>query len=140
MTVQLPELPDFCWPVDTACVPDWDAWEVEPDPEADPPVEGVPVYTDAEKGRAVSLAGQTLRALTGYRVGGCPVTVRPCRAGCSEQTWRTYPAVGYSGSTPWYPVSLGGRWLNIGCGHAGAAAARACRRCGCTGPPAAWSR
>jgi hypothetical protein len=121
----VPDLPDFCWPVDLTCVPDWDAWEVPPDPDADPPVVGVPLYTEADKARAVALAGQTLRMLTGFRVGGCPITVRPCRAGCSEATWRTYP-VGGAGSTPWFPVSLGGRWLNIGCGCGGG-------RCSCSG-------
>lgn len=117
----LPDLPDFCWPVDTSCVPNWDAWEVEPDPEADPPVEGVPFYTDAAKARAISLAGQSMRLLTGFRVGGCPIKVRPCRPGCSNPTWRTYPVPGGygSGSTPWQPVNLGGRWLNIGCGCGG---------------------
>lgn len=124
MSEMLPELPDFCWPVDTSCVGDWDAWEVEPDPGADPPVAGVPLYSAEDKARAVALAGQTLRLLTGFRVGGCPVTVRPCQAGYREQTWRTYPVTG-AGSTPWYPVSLGGTWLNIGCGHVGG--------CGCTG-------
>lgn len=122
MSQQLPELPDFCWPVDTTCVSDWDDYEVEPDPEADPPVVGVPLYSDDAKARAISLAGQSLRLLTGFRVGGCPVTVRPCRRSCNESTWRTYPVAGTGGSTPWYPVSLGGRWLNIGCGHAGGCA------------------
>lgn len=122
MSEMLPELPDFCWPVDTSCVADWDAWEVDPDPEAGEP--GVPRYTAEAKARAISLAGQTLRMLTGYRVGGCPVTVRPCSRGCREQTWRTYPAGG-PGSTPWFPVSLGGTWLNVSCGHGAP--------CGCTG-------
>lgn len=115
----LPPLPDFCWPVDVSCVPDWNDWDVEPDPEADPPVEGVPKYTPEQKARACALAAQSLRYLTGYRVGGCPVTVRPCRAGCSEETWRTYPVGGVGGSTPWYPVNIGGTWLNIGCGCGG---------------------
>lgn len=123
MTV-LPDLPDFCWPADTSCVPDWDDWEVEPDPEADPPVTGVPLYSDDDKARAIALAGQTLRMLTGFRVGGCPVTVRPCRKGCGQQTWRTFPVQGRAGSvstsTPWYPVQLGGTWLNIGCACSGA--------------------
>ena len=120
----LPALPDFCWPVDTSCVPDWDAWEVEPDPEADPPEPGTPLYTADQKARAVSFAGQALRMLTAFRVGGCAITVRPAMRRCQVSTWRTYPVAG-AGSTPWYPVSLGGAWLNIGCGHSGA--------CGCTG-------
>lgn len=119
----LPPLPDFCWPVDLSCVPDWNAWDVEPDPEADPPEAGVPLYSDADKARAVSLAGQTLRMLTAFRVGGCPITVRFASKRCSEQTWRTY-VVGGAGSVPWTPVNIGGSWLNIGCGHTS---------CGCTG-------
>lgn len=118
----VPDLPEFCWPVDTSCVPDWDAWEVTPNPSADPPVVGVPKYTADAKARAISLAGQSMRLLTGFRIGGCPITVRPCSQGCGEQTWRTYPVRGASGSTPWYPVSLGGQWLNIGCGHTGGCA------------------
>ena len=65
-----------------------------------------------------------MRLLTAYRVGGCPLTVRPCQAGCSERTWRTYPVVGFDGSTPWFPVNLGGTWLNIACGCLGS--------CGCS--------
>lgn len=50
-----------CWPVDVGCC----GWtERSPDEEM--------------KQRAVDLAGQSLRMLTGYRVGGCPVTVQPC--------------------------------------------------------------
>jgi hypothetical protein len=116
MSVEVPEvpaLPDFCWPVDTACVDDWDALTDPSDESSDP------VYTDAQKARAVALAGQVLRMLTGYRVGGCPITVRPCRAGWHQQTYGARPVGGrYGGSfsTPWVPVSLGGEWLNIGCG------------------------
>lgn len=116
----LPALPDFCWPVDTSCVPDWNAWETEPD-EDEP---GVPLYSDADKARAISLAGQTLRMLTAFRVGGCPVLVRPAARKCRELTWRTYPVAG-GGSTPWRPVDLGGVWLNVGCGHDSV--------CGCLG-------
>lgn len=112
MTTTLPELPDFCWPVDTSCIPGWDALE---NPDAPESADNPRVWTDAEQARAVSMAGQTLRLLTGFRVGGCPVTVRPAGRRCREQTWRTYPVVG--GSTPWQPVSLGGQWLNITCGH-----------------------
>lgn len=83
MSVTTPELPDSCWPVDTSCVAgEWDAWATTPNPGASPPVVGVPKYSDEAKARAVALAGQTLRMLTGYRVGGCPVTVRPDTAPC----------------------------------------------------------
>lgn len=116
-------MPEHCWVVDVSCVPDWDGWDVEPDPEADPPVVGVPTYSDADKEYAVALAGQSMRLLTGFRVGGCPVTVRPAGKGCQEQTWRTYPV---SGTAPWTPVSIGGNWINVTCGHSGAG-------CGCVG-------
>lgn len=122
MTDPLPDLPDFCWPVDTSCVTDWDANSVEADPDADPPVEAVPLYDAATKARAVALAGQTLRLLTGFRVGGCPILVRPCRAGYHEPTYRAFPVGwghGSGASTPWFPVNLGGTWLNIGCGCPG---------------------
>lgn len=109
---------DECWPVETSCVPDWDEQVPDTSEGADED-DTVPKYSDDAKARAVALAGQTMRLLTAFRVGGCPVTVRPCRAGCSERTWRTYPVAGFSGSTPWFPVNLGGSWLNIGCGHAG---------------------
>lgn len=111
---ELPPLPDYCWPVDTSCVPDWDATD-----DTDQPL-----YSDEAKDRAVSLATQSLRMLTGWRVGGCPVTVRPAAARCREQTYRTYVVAGI-GSTAWFPVSLGGTWLNVGCGHSSV--------CGCLG-------
>lgn len=113
--------PDSCWPVDVSCVDDWaDTILIPADPDAEPPVSEhtEPKYSDHAKAYAVALAGQTMRLLTAFRVGGCPITVRPCRAGCSERTWQTYPVVGFSGSTPWFPVNLGGQWLNIGCGCA----------------------
>jgi len=111
----MPDLPDFCWPVDVSCIPDWDALT---DPDEPASEENPPKYSDDDKARAVALAGQTLRYLTGYRVGGCPVTVRPCRQGCAEQTYRTFPVAGASGGAPWTPVNVGGAWLNIGCGCA----------------------
>lgn len=120
----LPPLPDACWPSDVSCVSDWDDWDVEPDLDADPVVEGVPLYSAEQKAQAIALAGQTMRLLVGFRVGGCPVTVRPCRAGCQTRTWRTYP-VGGPGSVGWTPVQIGGTWLNVGCGHSGG--------CGCAG-------
>lgn len=104
-----------CWPVDTSCVDDWD----DTIPDTDPPE---PKFSEAQKEYAVALAGMTMRMLTGYRVGGCPVTYRPCRRGCTELTWRTYP-VGAGSSVPWGPVLVAGEWLNVGCGCTGS--------CGC---------
>lgn len=113
----LPPLPDSCWPVDTTCVAGWDAWAIDPDPDADPPYAGEPRYTPAQKALAVSLAGQTMRMLTGYRVGGCPITVRPCTRECYEVTWT-------GNGAGWEPRLEHGTWVNIMCGHTG---------CGCTG-------
>lgn len=121
----LPGLPDYCWPVDVSCLSDWNSLTDPDEPEdLDPESDGYnpPLYTDLQKARALSLAAQSLRMLTAYRVGGCPITVRPAERRCRDLTWRTYPVSG--GSTPWVPVNLGGQWLNIGCGHAASA-------CGC---------
>lgn len=93
------------WPIDAACFEDdWDA--LDSDVQA----------------RAISLATNTLRRLTGYRVGGCPITVRPCTKGC------------WAGGLPSYwslrqiQGGLGGwdgdLWIN-GCGCAS-------NDCGCT--------
>lgn len=49
------------WPVDPGCL--GSLWE-----DLDPDVQE----------RSLALASSTLRRLTAYRVGGCPVTVRPC--------------------------------------------------------------
>lgn len=59
---------DEClWPLDPACLTA--EWEAMP-PE---------VQT-----RAQALATASLRRLSGYRVGGCPITVRPCVLGCND--------------------------------------------------------
>lgn len=56
-------LPDFAgciWPVDPACFTEvWDT------------------YPEVVRQRALALASATLYRLCGYRVGGCPLTVRP---------------------------------------------------------------
>jgi hypothetical protein len=72
-----------------------------------------------------ALAAQTLRMLTGYRVGGCSTTVRPCNRSCIPGSWLTAPDLGvlfagaYGGSFGFSPyVGPGGQWLNA---------------CGCTG-------
>lgn len=109
-----PPLPEFCWPVDTSCVEDWDS--VTEDPDSEDPDAVIPRYSAADKARAVAFATQSLRMLTAYRVGGCPITVRPAARRCRELTWQTYPVAG-GGSTPWRPVDLGGTWLNVGCDH-----------------------
>jgi hypothetical protein len=85
---------DGClWPVDPACLTDlWNS------------------YDDATRTRALALASSTLYRLTGYRVGGCPVKVRPrpSRGFCALP----YP---YLGAMPYWPVNLNGNWYNAPC-------------------------
>jgi len=66
--------------------------------------------------RSIALASATLHRLTGYRVGGCPVTVRPCVASClpappTGNYWMKRG--GYSGYTPY--ITPTGAWVNA-CG------------------------
>lgn len=102
----LPGVPPFdgcAWPVDPACLSEeWAAM--------DPAVQE----------RSLSLASATLRRLTGYRVGGCPVTVRPCKAGCAAATTRPsyLDMLGAYSSSGFWPHIEGGVWVNS---------------CGCTG-------
>lgn len=84
---------DVCWEVDTGCCTGFDDY--------DPDVQD----------RAIALATSTLRALTGYQVGGCPRTVRPCTNGCDSNYGN---AAFYSGS--FYPLNWNGVWTNCGCG------------------------
>jgi hypothetical protein len=87
---------DLCWPIDWTCVPDED--DINP----------------VIKERAAALAVSTLRSLTGYQVGGCPITVRPCSLGCAQQrSYNIWPVTGEPGSGPW--INTQGRWVN-GCG------------------------
>lgn len=93
-------LPDFyygCeWPLDPGCLGDDWVTTYEPDVRA----------------RAQALAGLTLHRLTGQRVGGCPVVLRPCSpAACGLP----------GGYSTWISpgVNLSGQWVN---------------NCGCTRP------
>lgn len=91
------------WPVDPACFEDsWDALD------------------DDVKARSLLLASTTLRRLTGYRVGGCPVTVRPCKKSClGNFTGRGYYDMqGQFGTYAgyWPHINEGGFWVNsCGC-------------------------
>jgi hypothetical protein len=96
-----PALPDLCWPVDTSCYPNY--------ADLDPTVQA----------RAEALAVTTLRRLSGYRVGGCPVTVRPCRKGCADGClpypgWYAWYA--WYGASFWPSIDTMGNWINCGCG------------------------
>jgi hypothetical protein len=68
---------------------------------------------------AVAYATQSLRTLTGFRVGGCPITVRPCSISCF-----TASGLYSSGWTPY--INIYGNWVNgccgdTDCGHLGTA-------------------
>lgn len=94
---EIPEYADCSWPVDPACFEDsWDDLDED------------------VRDRALALASSTLRRLTGYRVGGCPVTVRPCRPGCNTAGLPFY------GGPSWGPsLTVSGSWVNS-CGCKGA--------------------
>ena len=101
--VATPPSPGTClWPIDPACLEDsWDALD------------------SAVQQRALTLASATLNRLTGYRVGGCPVTVRPCKQGCAGAAqrpayWDMQGVYGHSGG--FWPHIEGGVWVNsCGC-------------------------
>lgn len=103
----MPPVPDLCWPVDWSCADD--TWVGELDP-------GV-------KERAEALAVATLRALTAYQVGGCPVAVRPCAETCGTTTYLTAPVLGGNSGAlggpvgQWWPhIGPDGNWTNTACG------------------------
>ena len=86
MSIPAPELPSSCWPINTDCCSEFDQYETE------------------VRARAMALAGETLRMLTGYSVGGCPVILRPCSPACAKP---------FTGFTP--HINLDGQWVNA-CG------------------------
>jgi hypothetical protein len=96
---------DLCWPVNWDVCPGDVLSQITPDQQA----------------VAEAMAVQTLRVLTGYRVGGCPVTVRPCSIRCRTSSWMIAPvgmanwagAYGGWGFSPY--IGPGGAWLNA-CG------------------------
>lgn len=102
----IPGTRDPCIPADTSCCDEWESFE---------DIEGV-------QQRALAYASATFRSLTGFRVGNCPVTVRPCRAHClGPPTWMTFPVFvgGWAATMPpaaFTPVNTGGVWTNVSCG------------------------
>lgn len=98
MSEPIPEYGGCAWPIDTACFTDeWAA------------------ISAPNRNRGMALASETLRRLTGYRVGGCPVTVRPCKKGCADG-FAPYGAyqVGAGAFTP--HLDGNGAWVNsCGC-------------------------
>jgi hypothetical protein len=86
---------DGCqWPIDESCL--GDEWATT---------------SAAIQQRSLALATNTLRRLTGYRVGGCPITVRPCRQGCGSGARWGYPYAGYGWFQPFYGSD--GMWRNV---------------------------
>lgn len=95
MSVTIPE-PDGCpWPVDPACLTD--EWESS--------------FDEPTQDRAIALAGNTLRRLTAFRVGGCPRTIRPCTSSCAVPLGWSWDL-----GSPFTPVNWAGAWSNCGCG------------------------
>lgn len=95
---------ELCWDLDPACLDTvWDG------------------YPAAVQDRAGFLAVSTLRMLTSYRVGGCPVTLRPCKPSLCPPGYVGYTD-GWTGSGGMHPYVSGGLWYN-GCGCSGG--------CGC---------
>lgn len=81
-------------------------------------------YSTEIQDLATALATTALRSLTGFRVGNCPVTLRPCGERCAYlRTWQTYP-VSMGGSWAgagggFTPTVIDGSWYNVGCGCGG---------------------
>jgi hypothetical protein len=99
MTAEIPEFGGCPWPIDPGCVEGWDTLD------------------EAVRDRAVALASATLYRLTGYQVGGCPITVRPCKKGCAG-SWPSYfdryASAGMRAG--FWPQNWGGVWINsCGC-------------------------
>lgn len=93
---------DCVLPIDTGCCADW------------------ATYDAVVQDRAVALASMALRALTGYRVGNCPIMLRPCGERCwNARTWQTFPVAAggeWAGSGGFNPTVIDGAWFNVGCG------------------------
>lgn len=85
------------WPIDDSCLPDeWAMME------------------DDLQMRSRALATNTLRRLTGYRVGGCPITVRPCKQDCCGGRGLPRAYANYGWFNPYIDAS--GAWHNsCGC-------------------------
>ena len=100
MTTPVPEFNGCPWPVDSACfTTEWDLMD------------------STVQNRALALASATMYRLTGYRVGGCPITVRPCKERCAgswPSYYTTYASLGSSAG--FWPMNWAGVWVNsCGC-------------------------
>lgn len=99
----------------TNCYPTTADWRCVPDGMTlDPEI----------KEQAEMLAWATLRVLTGFQTGNCPVTVRPCARRCGYAgTWFVAPVAqsGFAGvlqNGTFAPRVVDGMWINsCGCGQ-----------------------
>lgn len=107
--VDVPALPDACWPVDWGCADE--TW--------------VAGLDEKVKARSEAMATQVLRSLSGHMVGGCPITVRPCAKGCGPGgSYMTAPvgpaahaeALGTRVGPWWASIDVDGQWINTWCG------------------------
>lgn len=102
VTIGRADFPELCWELDPACLTaEWAAFDQE------------------VQNRAAMLSISSLRMLTAYRVGGCPITVRPCKPSCAIPGFVQY---GFYPQQSFYPQNFAGLWTN-GCGCTGG--------CGC---------
>lgn len=74
------------------------------------PIESAPIT-----GYAISMATETLWALTGMRFGLCNVTLRPCRRDCYDPFPPDWSPWRPGGTWP-QPALIGGQWFNLVCG------------------------
>lgn len=105
-----PMISQVCAPTDWGCAPAGYLEQIGPELQA----------------KAEALAWMTLRSLTAYQVGDCPITVRPCAQGCGPdvRTWDEAVVTGsqFAGwvgprSSLLQPRVVGdGQWINVSCG------------------------
>lgn len=75
----------------SVCTPPGTDWSCSYTPEQLEEMRGDPLVA-AQMERSEALAWMTLAALTADQVGTCPITVRPCKAGCPPAgTWMVAP-------------------------------------------------
>lgn len=70
----------------------------------------------AVTGLAVSMATETLWALTGMRFGTCQITLRPCARECDSGSFYDDFGPPWAGGSYPQPALIGGLWFNLTCG------------------------
>jgi len=76
----------------------------------------VDTLNPAVTGIAVSMATETLWALTGMRFGVCQVTLRPCARSCDDGSFYDDFGPPWASSSYPQPALIGGLWFNLACG------------------------